>query len=65
MNNDKQLKYKVFRDTTKRFWKKSYYWVVYDEIAGPFMVGWTWTYKGALNDADLYIMKVDDGRYFK
>lgn len=49
---------------TKPFWKKSYYWVVYDEIAGPYMVDWTWTYKGALNDADLYMMKVDDGRYF-
>jgi hypothetical protein len=38
---------------------------VYDEIAGPYMGGWTWTHNGAINDAELYMMKVDDGRYFR
>jgi hypothetical protein len=62
------VKYKVFKVSHKgwrNLFNKKYYWVVYDEIAGPYMAGWNWTEAGAHNDADLYMMKVDDGRYFR
>jgi hypothetical protein len=63
------MKYQVFSvnyGKWRSWYRKKYYWVVYDEeVAGPYAGDYTWTYNGACNDAELYMMKLNDGRYFK
>jgi hypothetical protein len=59
------IKYVVFRNTTKKFWQKKNLWIVYSEENGAYNSGWTWTYNGACNEAEFYIDKLQDGRYFK
>lgn len=61
------IKHLVFKNRFKKVWQKRYFWVVYSEEYGAYNSGWTWTHNGALNEAELYIAKIEDGRgrYFK
>ena len=55
----------IYKNHAKKIWQKKYLWVVYSQEDGIYSSGWTWTQNGALNEVELYLDKIDDGRYFK
>jgi hypothetical protein len=59
------IKYTVLKNIAKKFWQKKYFWIVYAPEQGVYDTGWAWTHNGACNEAEFYIDKLNDGRYFK
>jgi hypothetical protein len=59
------IKHTVFKARYRKFWQKRYLWIVYSYELGGINSGWAWTHNGASNEAEFYIDKLDDGRYFK
>lgn len=59
------IKYTVFKAHYRKIWQKRYLWIVYTDELNSINSGWTWTHNGACNEAEFYIDKLQDGRYFK
>ena len=64
-SRDSMIKYKIVKSRYQKLWKKKYFWIVYSETDGVYNSGYCWTKNSSKNDAQLYIDKINDGRFIK